>query len=121
MNLRKKKGDHAEQLVCQYLLDNGFVIVARNYRKRYGEIDIIAKKIDLLVFVEVKRRDNNQIDPFEIIVSNKQRKIISVAKEFLSTHTDTITHICRFDVALVENKNNNLQIRYIANAFTTDE
>ena len=55
MNFRKKKGDHAEQLVCQHLLDNGFVIVARNYRKRYGEIDIIAKKNDLLVFVEVKR------------------------------------------------------------------
>jgi len=121
MNLRKEKGDHAEQLVCQYLLDNGFVIVARNYRKRYGEIDIIAKKNDLLVFVEVKRRDTNQIDPSEIIVLNKQRKIISVAKEFLSTHTDTITCICRFDVALVGNENNNLQIRYIANAFTADE
>ena len=121
MNLRKKKGDYAEQLVCQYLIDNGFVIIVRNYRKRYGEIDIIAKKNNLLIFVEVKRRDTNQIDPSEVIVSNKQRKIISVAKEFLSTHTDTITHICRFDVALVGNKNNNLQIRYIANAFTADE
>ncbi len=121
MNLRKKKGDYAEQLVCQYLIDNGFVIIVRNYRKRYGEIDIIAKKNNLLIFVEVKRRDTNQIHPSEVIVSNKQRKIISVAKEFLSTHTDTITHICRFDVALVGNKNNNLQIRYIANAFTADE
>jgi len=121
MNFRKKKGDHAEQLVCQYLLDNEFFIVDRNYRKRYGEIDIIAKKNDLLVFVEVKRRDTNKIDPSEIIVTSKQRKIISVAKEFLSTHTDTINYICRFDVALVGNQNNSLQIRYIANAFTADE
>jgi len=121
MNLRKKKGNQAEQLVCQYLCDNGFAIIARNYRKRYGEIDIIAKKNDLLVFVEVKRRDTNQIDPAEVIIPSKQRKIISVAKEFLSTHTNTITCICRFDVALVGTQDNNLQIRYIANAFTTDE
>lgn len=84
MNLRKKKGNQAEQFVCQHLCDNGFTIIARNYRKRYGEIDIIAQKNDLLIFVEVKRRDTNQIDPSETIIPSKQRKIIAVAKEFFS-------------------------------------
>jgi len=44
MNLRKKKGNNAEQAVCNYLENNRFTIIARNYRKRYGEIDIIAQK-----------------------------------------------------------------------------
>jgi putative endonuclease len=121
MNSRIKKGILAEQFVCDYLTNNGFTIIVRNYRKRYGEIDIIAKKDDLLSFIEVKRRDTSQIDIAEIITPSKQAKIISVAKEFLSTHTNTITNICRFDVALVETQNNNLQIRYIVNAFTANE
>ncbi len=121
MNLRKEKGNQAEQFVCHHLSNNGFTILARNYRKRYGEIDIIAKKNNLLAFVEVKRRDGQYIDLAEVITFSKQKKIISVAKEFLSTHTNTISYICRFDVALVGTQDDNLQVRYITNAFTADE
>ncbi len=102
-------------------MNNGFTVIARNYRKRYGEIDIIVQKHNVIAFVEVKRRDTNNIDPSETIIPSKQKKIIYVAKEFLATHTNTIDYVCRFDVALVENKNSNLQMRYIANAFTADD
>ncbi len=112
-------GKRGEDLVAQYLQKQGFTIRERNYRKRYGEIDLIVQKDDLLAFVEVKWRNRPQIDPAEVIVRRKQRKIIAVAKEFLATHTITDV-VCRFDVALVEPLNNTAKIRYIANAFTSE-
>ncbi len=122
MNILTKQqaGKQGEDMVVQHLKTQGFTIHARNYRKRYGEIDLIAQKGNVLAFVEVKWRHNPYIDPAEVILSSKQRKIIAVAKEFLSTHT--ITDVtCRFDVALIEQKDNTTEIRYIANAFVSNE
>lgn len=119
-NHKKQSGVHGENLVVQYLKRQDFTILARNYRKRYGEIDIIAQKNDLLAFIEVKWRKNPAVDPAQVITYSKQQKIIKVAKVFLSTHNDTDL-ICRFDVALVEQQNNTTNIRYIQNAFGPNE
>lgn len=118
MNYRINKGKEGELFVAQYLQKNGYTIIAQNYRKRFGEIDLIAKKNDTIAFVEVKWRNNPLIDSAELIGPSKQKKIISIAKEFLSKHTQ-VDMVYRFDVALVEYNNNALNLQYIFNAFTT--
>ncbi len=116
----KEIGNKGEQLVAEKLVDQGFSILARNYKKRYGEIDVIACKDDLLVFVEVKTRKHASFDLTQVITRSKQKKIVTVAKEFLATHTIT-DKICRFDVALLEQKAGALEICYIPNAFIDEE
>jgi putative endonuclease len=106
-------GIQGEQAVALHLQRIGFTIVARNYRQRYGEIDVIARKDNVLAFVEVKTRSSCYIDPAEVIVPSKQRKIIMTAHTFLSEYNYTNV-ICRFDIALVDQNNN---IQYITHAF----
>lgn len=63
----RNKGLCGENSVVAYLEQFGFVIVARNFKKTFGEIDIIAHKDSLLVFVEVKMRMSDLVDPGELI------------------------------------------------------
>ncbi len=118
MSYRIEKGKEGEFLVARHLEKHGYKIIAQNYRRRFGEVDLIAQKHDTLAFVEVKWRNNPLIDPAELIGPAKQKKIISVAKEFLSKHTD-LEVVCRFDVALIEQNNNSINLQYIPNAFTS--
>ena len=113
MDARKKFGQEGEQLVAQTLEQKGFVIHHRNYRKMYGEIDLIASKNDLLIFVEVKRRKKAYFDLGLLITWSKQKKIIMVAKEYIARY-DHINKVCRFDVALIDGNN----LTYMPNAFT---
>lgn len=115
---RREKGQKGELLVARHLEQEGYKILARNYRQFFGEIDLIAKKSDTLIFVEVKWRKNSLVDPAELIGLSKQKKIISIAKHFLSQHND-LEVVCRFDVALIEDNNNSINMQYIPNAFTT--
>jgi len=117
MNYRIEKGKEGELLVAQRLQKQGYKILAQNYRKPFGEIDLIAQKSDTVVFVEVKWRHNPLVDPAEVISFTKQRRIIAIAKEFLSKHTH-VDIVCRFDVALIEQNNNSINLQYIPNAFT---
>ena len=117
INYRIAKGKEGEQFVADYLKNQGFVLLSHNYRKLYGEVDLIAQKKDLIAFVEVKWRQNPLIDPAEIITLSKQKKIIKIAKEFLSKHTD-LEVVYRFDVAIIEKYSNTQELRYIENAFT---
>jgi putative endonuclease len=117
INYRITKGKEGEEFVADYLKKHGFTLLTQNYRKQYGEVDLIALNGETLAFVEVKWRRNPLIDPAEIITLSKQKKIIRIAKEFLSKHTE-LDVVCRFDVAIVEEYNNSQKLRYIANAFT---
>ena len=118
MNYRIEKGKEGELLVARYLQQNGYTIITQNYRKRFGEVDLIVQKEDTLAFVEVKWRHDPLIDPAELIGPSKQKKIVSIAKEFLSKHND-LEVVCRFDVALIEESNNSIKLRYISNAFSS--
>ena len=97
MHTRTALGCHAEDLVAQHLADKGFMILEQNYKKNFGEIDVIARNKNLLVFVEVKMRTNNYFDLAEVITPSKQQKIIRVASEYLAKHHDE-NFVCRFDV-----------------------
>ena len=121
-HLRAIVGKTGEDLVVVDSLQNqGFAIVARNYRKRYGEIDIIATKVDILAFVEVRSRRQEFVDSCTILPS-KQRKILLVAREFLAKNSTLYAKKnCRFDVAFVQGIGQERSIMYIPNAFTPSE
>jgi putative endonuclease len=107
-------GYRAEDFVAHHLEKVGFAILERNYKKEYGEIDIIAQKASLLIFVEVKMRKSAYFDSAELVTPAKQHKILLVAQDYIDHKTNGLLN-CRFDVALVEGANNH--ITYLADAF----
>lgn len=114
-------GAQAEDFACNELIRAGIKILARNYQCRRGEIDIIARSTESLIFVEVKFRSSTRFGhAFEMVSPQKQRKICSAANHYLSKHTQFYNHPCRFDVfALEYGPDNQLQIDWLKNAFTT--
>ena len=116
MHHRAHLGKEAEEKVADNLRSQGFKIVEQNYRKRHGEIDLIATKASLMVFVEVKMRQHQYFDLSDVITPSKQRKIISVAKEYIA-RKGTGNQSYRFDVALLQGTPQGLNVQYISNAF----
>lgn len=119
MNYRAQLGRHAEQFVATQLEKDGFAILARNYRIAQGEIDLIAMRKDLLVFVEVKMRQEQQFDLCDVITPSKQYKIIRAAKQYIALHGYDEKD-CRFDVALLEGAEE-MKCTYITNAFNESD
>ncbi len=92
-------GFHYEDLACEYLKEQGYTIIERNYHNRFGEIDIIAREGDYLVFVEVKyRSDDSYGYPEEFVNYRKQRKIIKTAEYYLMKARAPLDVLCRFDI-----------------------
>lgn len=113
----KQYGHDGETRVCQILQDQGFIILARNYLTRGGELDVIARKQDLVVFVEVKTRAKSLFDLSTVITHAKQRKMIQTAEQFLIVHRLEDVE-CRFDVALLESDEQGiLRLTYLSDAF----
>lgn len=117
----KKLGNAGEQFVVEHLKRIGFTICAQNYRKFFGEVDIIACKKNLYVFVEVKTRTSDAMPMGNLIGLAKQMKIIKTAQTFIAENKLGIANICRFDVALVITTESNFSLTYIENAFTKPE
>jgi putative endonuclease len=113
---RKVTGDDAEALAEKHLLQSGLTLVTRNYRCRFGEIDLIMREGDALVFVEVRFRASNDFGgAIESIHVAKQRRLIATAEHYLSGLKQTPP--CRFDAILV-NKMDHSHVEWIRNAFT---
>jgi putative endonuclease len=92
-------------------------VVERNYRTRYGEIDLIARQEDVLVFVEVKlRRGTGYGDPLEAVTPRKQGTIRSVARRYLAEREPEYGEI-RFDVIGILAGYGRPEIRHVPGAF----
>jgi len=123
MNMRLSKEELAkkgEQMAADFLKENGFEIIERNYRHGHGELDIIAidSKDGFTVFVEVKTRQNLYFgEPEYAITKSKQRQVKKVAELYLyDKEIDEIN--CRFDViAILLEDENNPVINHYENAF----
>lgn len=113
-------GDAGEQFVIQHLKKNGFTVQAVNYRKFFGEIDIIASQHELYVFIEVKTRRSSDIAMGQLISRPKQQKIIKTAQTFI-VEQKLQNYVYRFDVALVSVDGTGFVLEYIENAFTKPE
>lgn len=95
-------GKWGEALVGKWLTKHGYHLLATGFRCRMGEIDLIAQKKNVLVFVEVKLRKNDRFSAaMEQVTGKKQQRIKITAEYFLSQHPEYADCQCRFDVAEV--------------------
>lgn len=118
----KPKGSYIERLAAEHLKRDGYEILARNYAYRGGELDIVARDGDTIVFVEVKSVWNNQQgNPAARVNGKKQYKIWQTACHFLFTQKDLapkgFDQPCRFDVMSMRAYHRPLQFNHIKNAF----
>lgn len=113
MNTRRI-GSEYEKKAVEYMLQNGMQVLETNYRCKQGEIDIIGKEDDYLLFVEVKFRKNVRSGyPAEAVTPAKQNRIIQTARYYLYSHNLSEYTKMRFDVAAILGE----ELKYIRNAF----
>ncbi len=116
-NYRKLFGAKAEKQAVAFLKKNGYKIIEKNYRTKLGEIDIIAKERDTLVFVEVKARKTKDFgNPKSAVTPKKMKKISMVALEYIKTIAYE-NKPARFDVVAICYADGREQIEIIKNAF----
>jgi len=110
-----ERGAEGERQACDVLRDAGYLIVTRNWRTRFGEIDVIARDGDTLVFVEVKVRSREDYGGPEAALARwKQKRIVAAAKQFIA---DTETEMpARFDLVAIGPGG----VRIIKDAFRED-
>lgn len=110
-------GQQGENLALNYLENKGYKIIERNYRYGRGEIDIIAEKDQMLIFIEVKTKKFGDFgDPIYWITRKKQRQIGTVAKGYLFERNIT-DRDCRFDVITLTWEEGAWKIDHIEDAF----
>jgi len=113
MNTRKV-GSEYEQRAAEYMRRNGMRILEMNYRCRQGEIDIIGKESDYLLFVEVKYRKDKKLGyPIEAVTPAKQSRILQTARYYLYSHQLPESTKLRFDVISILGED----ITYYRNVF----
>lgn len=115
----RELGRLGEEIASKYILDHGYVILQKNYRTKIGEIDIVARDGNYIVFIEVKARRSTSFGfPREAVDKNKQAKIKDVAVFYLQQNKKHNFHI-RFDVVEVMLDYNNIlkSVILLRNAF----
>jgi putative endonuclease len=118
---RKKIGNDAEETARIYLQKQGLILLERNYRCYSGELDLIMRDRDMIVFVEV--RSKSRIDyghPAETITRAKQKKIIRAATHFLQKKAWLYKVYSRFDVVAIEYLSDKYKLDWIKNAFLAE-
>ncbi len=113
------RGRTAEARAANWLRRRGYRIVARNYRVRGGEVDLIVRKAETLCFIEVKARTpGSYIQALESIHPGQIRRIIRAAQIYLLSNPHDGP--CRFDLLLLDRKAGHWQIRHFPDAFQTN-
>lgn len=112
---KREVGSRYEDMAAEYLKDKGYTILSRNYRNRYGEIDIIATYESALIYCECKYRANDASgDPLGAVDEKKQKKICKTALCHYSRYGYINNMPCRFDVIGIYGDGT---VRHIENAF----
>ncbi len=117
LNKQQQFGKTVESIAARQLKKKGYEILAQNYRNHLGEIDIIAKDGDTLVFIEVKARKSDRFGNAKHAVTlKKQKKIAMVALSYLKEVKQTDAR-ARFDVVALNTHKNDGNMEIIKNAF----
>ena len=112
-------GKTGEDLACAELERRGYAILARRFRCRVGEIDIIARDGTTVVFVEVKARESRAFGAAaEAVTSYKQRRIATIAAEYVMQH-HLQNRPCRFDVVSIHCDGGQTVVEVFQNAFSS--
>jgi putative endonuclease len=99
---RQATGRLGEDLACAELRRRGYAILARRYRTRHGELDIVARAAGTVVFVEVKARHGCSFgDPAAAVTAQKRRRVAAMAADYVARHGLGDVP-CRFDVVAVD-------------------
>jgi putative endonuclease len=110
----RQRGNEVENVVANLIIKKGGQILARNLYCKMGEIDIVALKARVLVFIEVKYRKSAIFgSAAEMVSYQKQRKIIKTAQYFLLKHPEFESFECRFDVVAITGK----KLEWLAGCF----
>ena len=115
----KDIGSYTENIAATYLLSNGYSILDRNYRNKFGEVDIICQKDNLIIFVEIKSRYTNSFgSPLESVSCHKQNKIILLSKYYILYKKLSDFNI-RYDVIEIylNHLNNTYEVNHLEDAF----
>jgi putative endonuclease len=97
---RFRLGVSAESRAAALLLAKGYRVVAKRFRSGVGEVDLVARRGNVLVFVEVKARDRLD-DAAEAVTPRQQRRIVAAAEAWLAANPDDVTRNIRFDAILI--------------------
>ena len=108
-------GKKAEKLAQEYLKSKSYKILEKNWRTSHLEVDLIARKDDFVVIIEVKARkyENNNFE--EVVSRKKQENLIKAAENYLELHD--LENELRFDVIFVYKKGKTFEINHVENAF----
>ena len=116
--LHLQRGNSAEITAEKYLINLGLHSIKRNYRCKAGEIDLLMKDAETLVFIEVRYRSNPFFgSPAESITSQKIRRIRKTAEHFLQTNDHYAHYYKRFDVIAISAQSAKSEILWIKDAF----
>jgi putative endonuclease len=112
-------GNYGENIALNYFFKNGYTLLRKNYRTKQGEIDIILKKNDILCFVEVKTRYNNNFgSPSQCIDFKKKKRIIKASLLYIYSEK-LMTYNVRYDVVevILNYNNDSFKVHHIESAF----
>lgn len=99
---RRDLGIRGEEAVARWYFERGYEVVARNWRGRAGELDLVLRRGSLVAFCEVKTRSSTAFGtPAEAVTPLKQRRLRRLAGQWLSEQSDRPSYQVRFDVASV--------------------
>jgi putative endonuclease len=111
-------GDSFEQRACAELEDAGLRLLTRNYTTRHGELDLVMRDGDTVVFVEVRyRKSASHGDAATSVTVSKQGKLISAAQHWLAAHPQHARRACRFDVVTYDGPAETIRQHWLRGAF----
>jgi len=110
-----EKGKLAESMAEDFLKKKGYKILCRNYRKNFGEIDIVAKKNDTLIFVEVRSLSGDFMEPSESVTAKKRGNLLMTAQAYLMENHWTGN--VQFDFIGIKVNGQKTEIEHIENCF----
>lgn len=114
---RKQTGNCGEDRAAEYLLNKGYELIRRNFRTNQGEIDIIVRNGECIVFVEVKTLPKGNFELLaHVLDARKQKRIVETAKRFLAINRQYSNSYIRFDVIVIDMPGLP-QVYHIENAF----
>lgn len=115
MAKHNETGAWGEDLACRHLIENGYAIVETNWRLSHYEIDIIAMKGDRIVFVEVKTRSSDFLDPVDAVDKKKMMRMVRAANAYVLYNN--IPHEVQFDIITILGTPDNYELEHIPDAF----
>jgi putative endonuclease len=114
-------GSAFEQRACRELERSGLTLLARNYTTRYGELDLVMRDGDTVVFVEVRHRIRAGFgDAATSITAAKRAKLVQTAQLWLAANSRHAQQSCRFDVVTYDGPGDNAKMEWLRNAFEAE-